>query len=150
VPSILVTHDLADGQAFADRLAALDRGELLQIGTPDEVVLHPASRRVAELIGYLGFVPHGELVAGVHPERVIAGANADRGLVLSGKVVESRPAGAAWEVDFRVSQAVVTCRLPDRPPPPETELVVTVLSPPFFNSDGTAVSPEPSEHPSHR
>ena len=80
VPSILVTHELADAQAFADRLAVLDRGELLQIGAPDEVVLRPASRRVAELIGYLGFVPvaapgsAGQVVAGVHPERVIAGA----------------------------------------------------------------------------
>ena len=60
VPSILVTHELADAQAFADRLAVLDRGELLQVGAPDEVVLRPASRRVAELVGYLGFVPSGE------------------------------------------------------------------------------------------
>ena len=53
VPAILVTHELADAQAFADRLAVLDRGELLQVGAPDEVVLRPASRRVAELVGYL-------------------------------------------------------------------------------------------------
>ena len=45
VPTILVTHELADAQAFADRLAVLDRGELLQDGPPDEVVLRPASRR---------------------------------------------------------------------------------------------------------
>ena len=148
VPSILVTHELGDAQAFADRLAVLDRGELLQIGAPDEVVLHPASRRVAELIGYLGFVPQGESMAGVHPERVILGADADRGLVLTGVVVASRPAGAGWEVDLRVSQAMITFRLPDRPPPPEAELVVTALSPPYFWPDGTAISPQPSEQPS--
>ena len=74
VPSVLVTHELSDAQAFADRLAVLDRGELLQVGAPDEVVLRPVSRRVAELVGYLGFVPHGESVAGVHPERVMAGS----------------------------------------------------------------------------
>ena len=34
--------------------------QLLQVGAPDEVVLRPASRRVAELVGYLGFVPSGE------------------------------------------------------------------------------------------
>jgi hypothetical protein len=51
------------------------------------VVLRPASRRVAELIGYLGFVPSAEAVAGVHPERVIAGAFGDRGLVLTGTPV---------------------------------------------------------------
>ena len=63
IPAVLVTHELADAQAFADHLAILDRGELLQIGAPDEVVLRPASRRVAELIGYLGFVPNGETVS---------------------------------------------------------------------------------------
>jgi ABC-type sulfate/molybdate transport systems ATPase subunit len=141
VPSILVTHELTDAQAFADRLAVLDRGELLQVGTPDEVVLRPASRRAAELIGYLGFVPHGESVAGVHPERVIPGAFADRGLVLTGVVVASRPAGAGWEVDLRLSQTVITCRLLDRPPSPEGHLVVTALSPPYFGADGNATTP---------
>ena len=81
VASVLVTHQLADAQAFADRLAVIDEGLILQIGAPDEVVLRPASRRVAELVGYLGFVPAGGapggpvgVVAGVHPDRVIAGA----------------------------------------------------------------------------
>ena len=152
VPAVLVTHELEDAQAFADRLAVLDRGELLQVGEPDEVVLQPASRRVAELIGYLGFVPDGASVAGVHPERVVAGAFADRGLVLSGVVMASRPAGAGWEVDLRLSQAVITCRLPDRPPSPGDEMVVTALSPPHFKPDGNAVSPARAEadEPSRR
>src|SRR5580698_7222328 len=115
VPTILVTHELTDAQAFADRLAVLDRGALLQVGAPDEVVLRPASRRVAELVGYLGFVPSGRTVAGVHPERVIPGAFGDRGLVLTGTVAASRPAGAGWEADLSVGDAAVTCRLPDKP-----------------------------------
>jgi ABC-type multidrug transport system ATPase subunit len=57
VPSILVAHELAEAQAFADRLAVLDRGQVLQAGAPGEVVLAPASRRVAELVGYTSFVP---------------------------------------------------------------------------------------------
>ncbi len=81
IPAVLVTHELPDAQAFADHLAILDRGELLQVGAPDEVVLRPASRRVAELIGYLGFVLAGDATVGVHPERVIAGAHEDRGLI---------------------------------------------------------------------
>ena len=49
IPSVLVTHQLTDAQAFADRLAVIDRGLVLQEGAPDEVVLRPAARRVAEL-----------------------------------------------------------------------------------------------------
>jgi ABC-type sulfate/molybdate transport systems ATPase subunit len=142
VPAVLVAHELADAQAFADRLAVLDRGELLQLGAPDEVVLRPASRRVAELVGYLGFVPAGQAgpadVAGVHPERVLAGAHPGRGLVLTGNVAASRPAGAGWEADLRVADTVIICRLPGRPAPDGGELVVTVLDPPLFGPDGAA------------
>ena len=144
IPAILVTHELADAQAFADRLAVIDRGELLQISAPDEAVLRPASRRVAELVGYLGFVPSGEAVAGVHPERVVAGAVADRGMVLAGIIAGSRPAGAGWEADLRVSETQITVRLPDQPPAPGREFTVTLIDPPFFSAAGTAVAPAPA------
>ena len=144
VPGVLVTHELADAQAFADRLAILDRGQLLQVGAPDEVVLRPASRRVAELVGYLGFVPAPDgLTAGIHPERTLAGAQPGRGLVLTGAVMAARPAGAGWEVDVAVAETVITCRLPD-PPPAGGEFAVTVPGPPYFGPDGVAVPAEPS------
>jgi molybdate transport system ATP-binding protein len=145
VPAVLVAHELTDAQAFADRLAILDRGCLLQEGAPDEVVLRPASRRVAELVGYLGFVPAdgpggaahaGQTVAGIHPERVISGGFPDRGLVLTGEVTASRPAGAGWETELRVNGAAITCRLHDKPPPAGSELTVTALDPPYFGPDG--------------
>jgi ABC-type sulfate/molybdate transport systems ATPase subunit len=155
IPAILVAHELPDAQAFADRLAVLDRGELLQVGTPNQVVLRPTSRRVAELIGYLGFVPVrcvrgageagvggaelGEVVAGVHPERVTVGAHPDRGVVLTGTVTACRPAGAGWEADLRVGQAVMICWLADRPTAEDGQLVVTALEPPCFGPDGSLV-----------
>jgi ABC-type sugar transport system ATPase subunit len=140
VPAVLVAHELADAQAFADRMAVLDRGEMLQVGGPDEVVLRPASRRVAELVGYLGFVPlAGGLTAGIHPDRVLAGARPDRGLVLSGQLTGSRPAGAGWEADVYVAGVTVTCRLPQRPETSDGELELTALDPPQFGPDGTAI-----------
>jgi len=151
VPTVLVAHELADAQAFADRLAVLDRGCLLQVGAPNEVVLRPASRRVAELIGYRGFVPvqtsaaegvtGGRAVAGIHPERVAAGAQPARGIVLTGAVTAGRPAGAGWEADLRVGQMMITCRLPDKPPAAGSQLVVTALDPPCFGPDGSALPP---------
>jgi molybdate transport system ATP-binding protein len=148
IPSVLVAHELADAQAFADRLAVIDHGTLLQDGPPAEVVLRPASRRVAELVGYLGFVPvrppgaapdGGDLVAGIHPERVAAGAHPDRGVVLTGLVTGGRPSGAVWEAELRIGTAAVTCRLPDRPDRADGALVVTALDPPCFGADGAAV-----------
>jgi ABC-type sugar transport system ATPase subunit len=138
VPAVLVTHQLSDAQAFADRLLVMDRGEFLQTGAPDEVVLRPASRRVAELVGYLGFVPAvgsgAGVVAGVHPDRVLPGADPARGLVVTGTVAEARPSGAGWEADVLVGDAPFTCRLPSRPD--GAQLSVTVLDPPYFGPDG--------------
>ena len=148
VPAVLVAHDLADAQAFATRMAVIDHGELLQVGTPDLLVLRPAAVRVAELVGYLGFAAvagQPGVVAGIHPDRVVAGRSPDRGLVLDGTVTASRPAGAGWEVDLLVQGArqagsLVTCRLPDRPGPDGSELAVTALSPPLFGTDGASLT----------
>jgi molybdate transport system ATP-binding protein len=143
VPAVLVTHQLADAQAFADRLLLMDRGSVLQAGAPDEVVLRPASRRAAELVGYLGFVTLADGVfAGVHPDRVLPGADPSRGLVVTGTVEAARPSGAGWEADLRAGAAAFTCRLPSRPE--SAQASVTLLDPPLFATDGTRIEhPEP-------
>lgn len=47
---LLVTHDLAEAGLLADRIAVLDRGRLLQIGTLDELAQRPADPYVDELL----------------------------------------------------------------------------------------------------
>jgi putative spermidine/putrescine transport system ATP-binding protein len=51
VTALFVTHDQEDAFAVADRVALLRLGRLLQVGTPEELYDHPASREVAEFIG---------------------------------------------------------------------------------------------------
>ncbi len=51
ITAILVTHDRDEALALGDRIAVMDRGKLLQTGTPEEVYASPSSARVA---GYLG------------------------------------------------------------------------------------------------
>jgi thiamine transport system ATP-binding protein len=143
VPAVLVAHELADAQAFAHQMAVLDHGSVLQVGSPDEVVRRPASRRVAELVGYLGFVPAaGDLIAGIHPDRVIEGAVPGRGLVVTGTLTACRPSGAGWEADIRLAGDAVTVRLPDRPGAVGGELSVTAIEPPLFGPGGDAVAPQ--------
>jgi molybdate transport system ATP-binding protein len=48
---ILVTHDPLDAYALADRVAIVDDGALMQVGTIAEITAHPRSRYVADLIG---------------------------------------------------------------------------------------------------
>nr|WP_218051646.1 ABC transporter ATP-binding protein [Cellulomonas algicola] len=55
--AVLVTHDQDEAFAVADRVAVMDRGRILQVGTPADLWQRPADRRVAEFLGYEAFVP---------------------------------------------------------------------------------------------
>ena len=50
MPTLLVTHDLEEASALADRLCILHRGRTLQTGTPTEVKTRPESVTVARLV----------------------------------------------------------------------------------------------------
>ncbi len=51
MPAILVTHDLDEAILLADRMCLLARGRTLQIGTPGEVMMRPATVEAARLLG---------------------------------------------------------------------------------------------------
>jgi iron(III) transport system ATP-binding protein len=53
---IYVTHDQKEALALADRLAVMDRGRLVQVGTPAEVYDRPATCFVAGFLGDSNFV----------------------------------------------------------------------------------------------
>jgi len=48
---ILITHDPLEAVALADRLVILERGRVVQTGSPAEVTQRPRSRYVADLVG---------------------------------------------------------------------------------------------------
>lgn len=60
--ALFVTHDHDEAFAVADRIAVLDVGRLLQVAAPAELWHRPASRRVAEFLGYEAFVAAGSQV----------------------------------------------------------------------------------------
>jgi multiple sugar transport system ATP-binding protein len=51
VTSIYVTHDQVEAMTLGHRIAIMNEGELLQVGTPDEVYLRPDNKFVAGFIG---------------------------------------------------------------------------------------------------
>jgi molybdate transport system ATP-binding protein len=74
---VLVTHDPVDAYALADRVAILDAGRIVQIGTINEVTAHPRSRYVADLVGtnlVTGVVAEGVLTTDAGAQVVIADA----------------------------------------------------------------------------
>jgi molybdate transport system ATP-binding protein len=51
IPIVLVTHDLNEARLLADRMAVMDGGQILQVGTPASIHQAPRSARVADLVG---------------------------------------------------------------------------------------------------
>jgi osmoprotectant transport system ATP-binding protein len=48
---LLVTHDMEEAIRLGDRIAVMDGGKLLQYAPPAEILVHPATAYVGELIG---------------------------------------------------------------------------------------------------
>jgi putrescine transport system ATP-binding protein len=48
---IVVTHDQDEAMALATRIAVMDRGRVVQVGTPAEIYEFPRSRFVADFVG---------------------------------------------------------------------------------------------------
>ena len=53
---IYVTHDQEEALTMADRIAVMDKGKVLQVGSPEEVYETPATRFVADFIGETNFI----------------------------------------------------------------------------------------------
>lgn len=48
---VFVTHDMDEAIKLADRIVILKAGEIVQVGTPDEILRNPANEFVEEFIG---------------------------------------------------------------------------------------------------
>jgi ABC-type sugar transport system ATPase subunit len=77
ITSVYVTHDQVEAMTLADRICVMNKGELQQVGTPQEVYEHPANVFVA------GFI-------GSPPMNLLRGA-ARGGTVTAGQLVLERP-----------------------------------------------------------
>jgi len=61
ITSVYVTHDQAEAMVISDRIAVMESGNVVQIGTAQEIYKKPANRFVADFIGTMNFIS-GEVV----------------------------------------------------------------------------------------
>ena len=94
---VMVTHDQEEAMSMASRLAVMDQGRIVQVGTPHEVYERPCSRFVAGFIGIANILPLGDgrRWLALRPEKIaLHAAPPDTAHAVAGKIVD-----AAYEGD---------------------------------------------------
>jgi ABC-type Fe3+/spermidine/putrescine transport system ATPase subunit len=112
VPLIAVTHDLADAFRLAQLLVVIDRGAVLQQGSPHDVFYRPATAEVARLVGITNVVE--ARVIGVEDGAVVV--EWDRQVLRSefGEVSRPHAFSPGQDVHVCIRPTHVMIRLPNR------------------------------------
>ncbi len=61
VTFVVVTHDQEEAMTLATRIGVMDRGEIVQVGTPTDIYEYPTSKFVADFVGSVNMF-EGELI----------------------------------------------------------------------------------------
>lgn len=97
---VYVTHDQVEAMSMGDRIALMDKGEIMQYSTPKEIYHEPQNKYTAQFIGspamniLPGLVPDIEI--GFRPERVHFFPVENEALTLSGIIQTKEQLGADY------------------------------------------------------
>lgn len=120
VTAVFVTHDQEECFAVADEVIVLNRGRIVQQGTPQEVFDRPRTRFVAEFVGFenLFQTPEGREVAARAEDVALDGPAEGDGLRLAGRVELVTAKGRRTLLVVRTGQGELQALLPEGRPAP--------------------------------
>ncbi|WP_322488852.1 ABC transporter ATP-binding protein [Chloroflexus sp.] len=135
---VFVTHDQEEALTMSDRIAVMNKGKLLQVGTPTEIYERPNCRFVADFIGETNFIdgvvigrdgnytvletPEGLHFRGLATRPLSDGTPVTysirpekvRLLALNGELPPNSLAGTVMTVNYIGSDTRITVRINDR------------------------------------
>ena len=127
---IYVTHDQEEALTMSDRIAVMNAGKVLQVGTPTEIYERPVCRFVADFIGETNFIEG--LAGGVEPGGV-ATITTDDGLTFRAQTIQPVTPGAKVTLSIRPEKAFLAVQSP--PPGTPNCFPVTVERVAYIGSD---------------
>jgi iron(III) transport system ATP-binding protein len=110
--TVYVTHDQKEALSVSDRMAILDRGRIIQVGSPREVYRRPHSKLVADFIGETDFI-EGTLVSS-HEGRATVETPLGRFEGVLGDVAAKPANGASVTLSVRPECWVLSRETPTR------------------------------------
>jgi putrescine transport system ATP-binding protein len=94
VTFIVVTHDQEEAMTLATRMGVMDRGQIVQVGTPAQIYESPVNRFVADFIGSVNLL-EGR-VAALGADDLTISCDAAGCTVRVGRQVECAPGDTVW------------------------------------------------------
>ena len=86
---VMVTHDQQESMSMATRLAVMNTGRVVQVGTPHEIYERPASRFVADFIGIANILETDGGWLALRPEKItLAAGRPDAANTVAGKILD--------------------------------------------------------------
>jgi iron(III) transport system ATP-binding protein len=127
ITTLYVTHDQAEAMVISDRVAVLQEGRVVQVGTAEELFERPRTRFVAEFIGKTNLI-----------DGVAEGAGTvARGRLRLSVASADLKAGAPVAVSIRPHQIELASRASAHPPAaPETNVLTGIVVRASYLGDG--------------
>jgi iron(III) transport system ATP-binding protein len=110
--TVYVTHDQKEALSISDRMAILDRGRILQVGSPREVYRRPTCRAVADFIGETDFI--AGVIVSASAQSVVVDTAIGRFEGVLGDARATPAAGAGVAVSVRPECWVLSREVPAR------------------------------------
>ncbi len=123
---VFVTHDQEEALTMSDRIAVMNAGRILQLGTPEAIYNAPADRFVADFIGETNFL--------TLPVQSVAGGEARVKLPGGGAAPARLPAGLRPAPGARIT-AVIRPEQAEAVEPGAGDLAAEVEQAVFFGTD---------------
>ena len=143
---VYVTHDQIEAMSMADTIVLMEKGEIQQIGSPEEIYHEPANIFSAQFIGTppMNVMDLGDGIRfGVRPESIRMGTERlpDMALCRKGHVITREMLGAELQYKVRLSDGrTIMVRSENERDDVEEDTDVWVMSPArhihFFGADG--------------
>jgi len=163
--TLFVTHDQVEALTMADRIGVLNKGRLIQIGTPEDIYDRPATIFVAQLVGTprINLLPsrteNGSLaidgsnvslprpdvelppafLTGMRPEHIIPSKQG----VFAGTLVLMEPLGVETILHIEVGEQNLVCIIPGIAPfeiHQEIRFDISLEHLHFFGKGGTRIA----------
>jgi iron(III) transport system ATP-binding protein len=109
--TVYVTHDQKEALSVSDRMAILDAGRVLQVGTPQDIYRRPGSKVVADFIGETNFI-EGRLLSSAQGRVRVATAVGELDAIMG--IGAEHAAGDAVTVSVRPECWVISTERPAR------------------------------------